>query len=110
MNGWKETRAACLPVILQRDFISSLDSCAVAECAIVVYFLFSEAFLSREATARGTPREKSTRCRSYKVISSSFTRLHSVPFHPSNSSFSLSPFSLLSICQQLFDGPWHRCN
>lgn len=41
-------------------------------------FLFSEAFLSREATARGTPREKSTWCRSYQVISSSFTRLHSV--------------------------------
>ena len=55
-----------------------------------VYFLFSEAFLSREATARGTPREKSTRCRSYKVISSSFTRLHSVPFHSSNFSLSLS--------------------
>ena len=45
MNGWKETRAACLPVILQRDFISSLDLCAVAECAIVgrlwrLFFIF----------------------------------------------------------------------
>lgn len=52
----------CLSVISQWDSGFYFES-RLAECAIVGvygYFLFSEAFLSREATARGTPREKST--------------------------------------------------
>lgn len=83
MNGWKETHV-CVCLLFYtgtRSFISSLDSWSSRVCYCwesMGIFLFSEAFLSREATARGTPREKSTWCRSYQVISSSFTRLHSI--------------------------------
>lgn len=91
----------CLPVILQWNSGFYFESRLVVRQSVLLLasmgiFLFSEAFLSREATARGTPRERRAHAVRMKVISSS--SFHAPPF----SSVSTPPILSLSLSLSFF--------